>query len=135
MYQLLIYKCVRFGAKMNIFQSVVLLRVSSLLGAFCSAVEPDFFYTCLWQCVCSGSSIRLPSVTFLLSQFNRKLSMEDQLHFMGLDIDLMVSCVLLSSLCFLCLCVVMLAGKLDGDVHVEFLCFALIFVTKNNDNG
>ncbi|PVD28894.1 hypothetical protein C0Q70_11489 [Pomacea canaliculata] len=35
-------------------------------------------------------SVRLPATTFLLNHFNKRSTMEDQLHMMGLDIDLVV---------------------------------------------
>ncbi|XP_076444435.1 protein DOP1A-like isoform X3 [Babylonia areolata] len=65
-------------------------RTNTLLEEFCEAADPPFFYTGLWECVLNCPSVRLPAVTFLLNHFNKRRSMEDQLHMMGLDIDLMV---------------------------------------------
>ncbi|ESO88953.1 hypothetical protein LOTGIDRAFT_154021 [Lottia gigantea] len=65
-------------------------RTNLLLEEFRDAVNPEFFYTCMWECVLSCPSVRLPAITFLLSHFNKKKSMEDQLPMMGLNIDLMV---------------------------------------------
>ncbi|XP_041353922.1 protein dopey-1-like isoform X2 [Gigantopelta aegis] len=65
-------------------------RVNILLEDFCDGAEPEFFYTCLWECVQSCPSVRLPAFTFLISHFNKKQTMEDQLHMMGLDLDILV---------------------------------------------
>ncbi|XP_070189330.1 protein DOP1A-like isoform X2 [Littorina saxatilis] len=65
-------------------------RVNVLLEDFCTAADPPFFYTGLWECVLNCPSVRLPAVTFMVNHFNKRRSMEDQLHMMGLDIDLMV---------------------------------------------
>ncbi|XP_050391433.1 protein dopey-1 isoform X1 [Patella vulgata] len=65
-------------------------KANNLLESFCDAVDKEFFYTCMWECVLSCPSVRLPAITFLLSHFNKKKSMEDQLHMMGFNIDLMV---------------------------------------------
>lgn len=65
-------------------------RTNALLEEFCEAADPPFFYTGLWECVLNCPSVRLPAVTFLLNHFNKRRTMEDQLHMMGLDIDLMV---------------------------------------------
>ncbi len=66
-------------------------RTDKLLGDFCEATEPTFFYGCLWECVLSFPAIRLAAINFVLDHFNRKHTMEDQLFFMGTNIDLLVS--------------------------------------------
>ncbi|KAF7267207.1 protein DOP1 homolog [Rhynchophorus ferrugineus] len=66
-------------------------RTNSLLESVCEGVEPTYFYTCIWQCVANNSPVRLPAITYVLSHYNRKLAMEDQLYLMGHDIGLMVS--------------------------------------------
>ncbi|XP_030749093.1 protein dopey-1 homolog isoform X2 [Sitophilus oryzae] len=66
-------------------------RTNLLLENVCEGVEPAYFYTCIWQCVANNSPVRLPAITYVLSHYNRKLAMEDQLHLMGHDIGLMVS--------------------------------------------
>ncbi|XP_012945131.1 protein dopey-1 [Aplysia californica] len=68
-------------------------RTNLLLEDFCNAVGPPFFYTGIWECVLSCPSVRLSGTTFLLNHLNKRQSMEDQLHMIGLDIDLMVSSV------------------------------------------
>lgn len=57
----------------------------------CDGVGPAWFYTCIWQCVRSNSPIRLPAISYVLTHYSRKLSMEDQLYLMGNDIDVMVN--------------------------------------------
>ncbi|CAL1528923.1 unnamed protein product [Lymnaea stagnalis] len=66
-------------------------RTNLLLEDFCDAVGPPFFYTGIWECMLSCPSVRLSGATFLLNHLNKRQSMEDQLHMIGLDIDLMVS--------------------------------------------
>ncbi|KAJ8315121.1 hypothetical protein KUTeg_007271 [Tegillarca granosa] len=68
-------------------------RTNSLMEDFCEAADSDYFYTCLWECILSCPSVRLPAITFLLSHYNKKQTMEDQLYMMGLNIDLMVKAV------------------------------------------
>ena len=67
-------------------------RTNNLLEDFCEATDPAYFYTCLWECVHSCPSVRLPAVTYLLAHYKKKKSMEDQLYMIGLNINLMVCC-------------------------------------------
>lgn len=69
-------------------------RTNSLLNQVCAAVDPAYFYTCLWECVSTNASIRLPAISYLLDHFNRKLSMQEQLSLMGKSHD-----VLMAGLC------------------------------------
>jgi len=48
------------------------------------------FYGCLWKCIADNPLIRLPAFTYILSHFNRKISVEDQLYVLGPNVDLMV---------------------------------------------
>ncbi|KAF4532766.1 hypothetical protein B566_EDAN003546 [Ephemera danica] len=59
-------------------------RTNSLLEKVCEGVGKATFYGCLWECLASNASIRLPGIGFALSHFNKKLSMEDQLHVVAL---------------------------------------------------
>ncbi|XP_074662898.1 protein DOP1A-like [Tubulanus polymorphus] len=68
-------------------------RTNNLLELFCKAAEETFFYGCLWECVLICPSIRLAAVTFVTSHYNRKQTMEDQLHFIGTNIDTMVKAI------------------------------------------
>ncbi|XP_076078008.1 protein DOP1A-like isoform X1 [Mytilus galloprovincialis] len=68
-------------------------RTNSLLEDLCKQANAEYFYTCLWECIRSCPSVRLPAITFLVSHFNKKKSMEDQLYMMGLNIDLLVEAV------------------------------------------
>ncbi|KAK3097876.1 hypothetical protein FSP39_014063 [Pinctada imbricata] len=68
-------------------------RTTLLLDDFSESVEAEYFYTCLWECVMSCPSVRLPAISYLLAHYNKKQSMEDQLYMMGLNIDLMVEAV------------------------------------------
>lgn len=68
-------------------------RVNLLLEKVCEGVGAVSFYGCLWQCVVANAAVRLPAVSFALSQFNNKLTMEDQAYFLGTSIDVMVRSV------------------------------------------
>lgn len=69
-------------------------RTNSLLVQVCTAVNPSYFYTCLWECVATNASIRLPAVSYLLDHFNKRLLMQEQLNIMGKNHD-----VLMAGLC------------------------------------
>uniref|UniRef100_A0A2C9KBU5 Uncharacterized protein n=1 Tax=Biomphalaria glabrata TaxID=6526 RepID=A0A2C9KBU5_BIOGL len=66
-------------------------RTNQLLEDFSDAVGPPFFYTGIWECMLSYPSVRLSGATYLLNHLNKRQTMEDQLHMIGLDIDLMVA--------------------------------------------
>lgn len=66
-------------------------RTNSLLEEVCDGVGSEFFYSCLWECVCYNSAIRLPAVSFVLAHFNKKLMMEEQKHIIGNNLNIMVS--------------------------------------------
>lgn len=65
-------------------------RTDALLLNVCVAVEKSYFYGSLWKCILCNANIRQAAVNFIISHYNRKLSMEDQLFFIGTDIDCMV---------------------------------------------
>ncbi|XP_014250328.1 protein dopey-1 homolog isoform X1 [Cimex lectularius] len=66
------------------------IRTNELLENVCEGVGSTFFYGCLWECLTSNSYIRLPSIIFLLSHFDKKLPTEDQAHIMGNNIETML---------------------------------------------
>jgi len=45
----------------------------------------------LWECLANNLIVRLPAVLYVLSQFDRKLLIENQSYLMGTDIDIMVT--------------------------------------------
>jgi len=53
-------------------------------------VEPQFFYGCLWECVLASPANRLAAINYVLSHFNRKKSLEDQMYFIGPNVNLLV---------------------------------------------
>ncbi|ELU14591.1 hypothetical protein CAPTEDRAFT_134195 [Capitella teleta] len=71
-------------------------RTVALLEEFCEAAEPTYFYACVWECVLSSSAVRLAAINYVLLHFSRKQSMEDQIHFMGSNVDLLVEALVLS---------------------------------------
>ncbi|CAG0914057.1 unnamed protein product [Notodromas monacha] len=72
-------------------------RTVTLLDNICGRVNPCSFYGSVWKCAFENNSVRLAAVNLILSRFNRKLSMEDQLHLLGPDLDLVVAAL---STCF-----------------------------------
>jgi hypothetical protein len=76
--------------QINVLSVLCISRTNSLLEKVCNEVGRSHFYGCLWECLASNSGIRLPAISFVLSHFNKKLCMEDQLYVMGTDIDVMV---------------------------------------------
>lgn len=71
-------------------ESFRIFRTNILLENVCEGVGPAYFYTCTWQCIKSNSPVRLPAISYVLSHYSRKISMEDQLYLMGNDVDIMV---------------------------------------------
>uniref|UniRef100_A0A5S6Q960 Dopey_N domain-containing protein n=1 Tax=Trichuris muris TaxID=70415 RepID=A0A5S6Q960_TRIMR len=61
-----------------------------LLNDVCDQVGSDLFFTCLWNCACCCHATRLPALTFLLSKFEKKAPIEDQLYLIGIDMNVMV---------------------------------------------
>lgn len=68
-------------------------RTNSLLEKVCDGVGAEHFYACLWDCLASNSGIRLPAILFVLSHFNKKLPMEEQLYIMGTKVDIMITAI------------------------------------------
>lgn len=65
-------------------------RTNVLLEKVCDGVQPNFFYGCLWECVLTNPSVRLPAILFVMAHFNKKQSMEDQLYIVGTNVDILV---------------------------------------------
>lgn len=66
-------------------------QTNSLLEQVSRAVGEVCFYTCLWECVATNASIRLPAVSYILDHFNKKQSLERQNFFLGRNHDIMMS--------------------------------------------
>jgi len=56
-----------------------------LLKGVRDQVGSDFFYGSLWKCILSNPNVRLPAVSFIVSHYNKKKKLEDQLYIMGND--------------------------------------------------
>ncbi|CAN7989377.1 unnamed protein product [Ixodes hexagonus] len=65
-------------------------RTDSLLLDVCLSVEKSYFYGSLWKCILCNPAVRLAAINFIISHYNRRLSMEDQLFIIGTDINCMV---------------------------------------------
>lgn len=58
---------------------------------FCESVGAPFFYGCLWECVLASPAVRLQAINYVIVHYNKRQTMEDQLFFMGTNIDVLVS--------------------------------------------
>lgn len=66
-------------------------RTNSLLSHVCNAVSPIYFYSCLWECVATNSSIRLPAITYVIDHYNKRVGMSEQTYLMGRNMELMMT--------------------------------------------
>ncbi|XP_058457141.1 protein dopey-1 homolog isoform X2 [Malaya genurostris] len=66
-------------------------RTSSLLDKVCQAVKPECFYTCLWECIVTNASVRLPAITYVLEHFDKKRSCVEQKELMGSSVELLAT--------------------------------------------
>ncbi|XP_038049265.1 protein dopey-1-like isoform X2 [Patiria miniata] len=58
-------------------------RTNALLEQLCAGMVKSNFYSALWECVSTSPGVRLPAVSFVLSQLDRKASMKEQQHILG----------------------------------------------------
>ncbi|XP_065092922.1 protein dopey-1 homolog isoform X2 [Ochlerotatus camptorhynchus] len=66
-------------------------RTSSLLDKVCAAVKPECFYTCLWECIVTNASVRLPAISYVLEHFDKKRICSEQKELMGGSVELLVT--------------------------------------------
>jgi len=57
-------------------------------------VGAEYFFDSLWDCVLLSATVRLSAFRYVLSQFDKRKSVDDQLFMMGLNITKMVSTLL-----------------------------------------
>lgn len=65
----------------------------TLLKDVCEGVGKTFFYSSIWRCILYNPSVRLAGVTFVLSQFNKKKGLEEQIFILGNNGETFVSAV------------------------------------------
>jgi len=66
-------------------------RTDKLLVSVCEGVDQEFFYGSLWRCILYNPSVRLPATSFIVLHFNKKRSLEDQLHIMGTCLQTLIT--------------------------------------------
>ena len=77
-------------------------RTNSLLEAVLEGVGASVFYSSLWECVATNTTIRLPALTFVLSHLSRQNGrqtvggVEHQLHILGSDIQVICTALCIS---------------------------------------
>ncbi|TPP64332.1 Protein dopey-2 [Fasciola gigantica] len=71
-------------------------RGNRTIELFCSAVDPKFFYTCLWKLMIHSPSIRMFGIAFVINHLNRRKTLTEKDYIYGLD-----KRILVQSLCCL----------------------------------
>uniref|UniRef100_A0AAG5DBM9 Dopey N-terminal domain-containing protein n=1 Tax=Anopheles atroparvus TaxID=41427 RepID=A0AAG5DBM9_ANOAO len=66
-------------------------RTNQLLDKVCIAVQLECFYTCLWECIVTNASVRLPAITYVLERYDKKLPCAVQRELTGNSEELMVN--------------------------------------------
>uniref|UniRef100_A0A8W7P6M5 Dopey N-terminal domain-containing protein n=1 Tax=Anopheles coluzzii TaxID=1518534 RepID=A0A8W7P6M5_ANOCL len=66
-------------------------RTNQLLDKVCIAVQLECFYTCLWECIVTNASVRLPAITYVLEHYDKKVPCAAQRELMGSSAELMVN--------------------------------------------
>lgn len=66
-------------------------RTNQLLDKVCIAVQLECFYTCLWECIVTNASVRLPAITYVLEHYDKKAPCVTQRELMGSSAELMVN--------------------------------------------
>uniref|UniRef100_A0A182WIP1 Uncharacterized protein n=1 Tax=Anopheles minimus TaxID=112268 RepID=A0A182WIP1_9DIPT len=66
-------------------------RTNQLLDKVCAAVQLECFYTCLWECIVTNASVRLPAITYVLEHYDKKVPCAAQRELMGSSVELMVN--------------------------------------------
>ncbi|XP_053663018.1 protein dopey-1 homolog [Anopheles marshallii] len=66
-------------------------RTNQLLDKVCTAVQLECFYTCLWECIVTNASVRLPAITYVLEHYDKKVPCAAQRELMGSSMELMVN--------------------------------------------
>ncbi|KAH9425389.1 Protein dopey-1 [Dermatophagoides pteronyssinus] len=68
-------------------------RTDGLLLKVADGVGIAYFYGALWRCILQNSSIRLQAITFVLMHFNKKRSLKEQAHVLGLCMRTLVQAI------------------------------------------
>lgn len=68
-------------------------RTDGLLLKVANGVGLPYFYGALWRCILNNSSIRLSAITFILMHFNKKRSLAEQAHVLGLCMRTLVRAI------------------------------------------
>lgn len=68
-------------------------RTDGLLLKVANGVGLSYFYGALWRCILNNSSIRLSAITFILMHFNKKRSLAEQAHVLGLCMRTLVRAI------------------------------------------
>ena len=73
-------------------------RTDTLLMQVGHGVGMSYFYDSLWRCILHNSAVRLPGITFIVTHFNKKRSLAEQAHILGLCMQTVVRAICASLL-------------------------------------
>jgi hypothetical protein len=65
-------------------------RLIILLDNLANRIDEFYFYTCIWSAIRSVASVRYSAITFIMSHFDKRKNLEDQIYLMGLSVEIMV---------------------------------------------
>lgn len=79
--------------------SEIFSRTDRLLNKVASGIGGQaYFFDALWRCILYNSSVRLPAITFVIGQYNKKRTLSEQSHILGLCIQTLVKAICASLL-------------------------------------
>ena len=118
-------------------------RTFELLKNVSKQTGDDYFFTCLWSAMLFSSAIRFPAIQYILTHFDRKKTMEDQLYLIGNSIDTMInsicnclqdtnSLVQRSILDFILQCLPMHNNQVTRDDKIKLIKIAIHLVLRRD---
>lgn len=119
-------------------------RTYDLLKNVSKQTGDDYFFTCMWSAMLfSSSETRFPAIQYILSHFDRKKTMEDQLYLIGTSIDTMInsivnclqdtnSLVQRSILDFILQCLPMHNNQITRDDKIKLIKIAIHLVLRRD---
>lgn len=73
-------------------------RTDKLLVNVCQGVGAEHFYGSLWRCILIDPSVRLHGMNFLITHFNKKRPLEQQLYILGNSQEALIEAICVSLL-------------------------------------
>lgn len=73
-------------------------RTDKLLANVCVGVGAEYFYGSLWRCILIDPSVRLHGMNFLITHFNKKRPLDQQLYILGNSQEALIEAICVSLL-------------------------------------